>query len=79
MLIPRLWFDREKCKQGLECLRQYHRAAMIVPSFRANPVHDWSSHAADAFRYFAVGLRETGPTMKAPQMQAMSDYDPFAA
>jgi hypothetical protein len=80
MLIPRLWFDREKCKQGLECLRQYHRAYNDrTRTFRANPVHDWSSHAADAFRYFAVGLRETGPTMKAPQMQAMSDYDPFAA
>ncbi len=26
MLIPRLYFDREKCKYGLECLRQYHRA-----------------------------------------------------
>jgi phage terminase large subunit len=80
MLIPRLWFDREKCKQGLECLRQYHRSYNDrTRSFRANPVHDWSSHAADAFRYFAVGLRESGPTMKAPQMQAMSDYDPFAA
>ena len=70
----------EKCKQGLECLRQYHRSYNDrTRSFRANPVHDWSSHAADAFRYFAVGLRESGPTMRAPQMQAMSDYDPFAA
>jgi hypothetical protein len=25
---------------------------------RERPLHDWSSHAADAFRYLAMGLRE---------------------
>jgi len=80
MLIPRLWFDREKCKHGLECLRQYHRAYNErTRSFRASPVHDWSSHAADAFRYLAVGLRESGSRIQVPQKQAMNDYNPFAA
>jgi phage terminase large subunit len=23
------------------------------------PIHDWTSHAADAFRYLAMGLKET--------------------
>ena len=80
MLLPRLWFDREKCKDGLEALRQYHRAYNDkTRSFRANPVHDWSSHAADAFRYFAVGLRESGDRSRPPQRQAVMEYDPFAA
>jgi len=80
MLIPRLWFDREKCKYGLECLRQYHRAYNErTRSFRATPVHDYSSHAADAFRYLAVGLRETGGRMEAPQRMAEMDYNPFEA
>jgi hypothetical protein len=80
MLIPRLWIDREKCKQGLECLRQYHRAYNErTRSFRASPVHDWSSHAADAFRYLAVGLRETSGRMAAPQRMAEMDYNPFEA
>jgi len=80
MLIPRLWFDREKCRDGLEALRQYHRAYNErTRSFRASPVHDWSSHAADAFRYFAVGLRETRDRSRAPQRQAVMEYDPFAA
>ena len=80
MLIPRLWFDREKCKDGLEALRQYHRAYNDrTRSFRSTPVHDWSSHSADAFRYFAVGLRESRPSQQAPQKQAVMDYDPFAA
>jgi phage terminase large subunit len=78
MLIPRLWFDREKTKVGLEALRQYHRAYNErTRSFRASPVHDWTSHAADAFRYLAVGIRETGDRAKPPQIQAVMDYDPF--
>jgi phage terminase large subunit len=28
---------------------------------KANPLHDWTSHYADAFRYFAVGHRERAP------------------
>ncbi len=80
MLLPRLWFDRDKCKDGLDALRQYHRAYNDkTRSFRANPVHDWSSHASDAFRYFAVGLRESGDRSRPPQRQAVMDYDPFAA
>jgi hypothetical protein len=80
MIIPRLWFDRERCKVGLEALRQYHRAYNErTRAFRASPVHDWTSHAADAFRYFAVGLREDRGTGRPPQRQAVMDYDPFAA
>jgi len=80
MLIPRLWFDRELCKHGLEALRQYHRAYNErTRSFRASPVHDWSSHAADAFRYLAVGLREARDSVRPPQREAVMAYDPFAA
>jgi len=80
MLIPRLWFDRDKTTAGLEALRQYHRAYNErTRSFRASPVHDWTSHAADAFRTFAVGYREAGPVLRAPQVRAEMDYDPFAA
>ncbi|HZF34541.1 MAG TPA: terminase family protein [Candidatus Angelobacter sp.] len=59
LLLPRCWFDAEKCARGLEALRHYRcewderRQAL-----RDRPLHDWSSHAADAFRYLAMGLRE---------------------
>jgi len=80
MLIPRCYFDRDKTKVGLEALRQYHRAYNErTRSFRSSPVHDWSSHAADAFRYFAVGLRETRDSTRPPQQMAVREYDPFAA
>jgi hypothetical protein len=52
------WFDGEKCARGLEALRNYRRAFDIhLGYFRPAPVHDWSSHGADAFRYLALGLK----------------------
>lgn len=59
VLLPRCWFDETKCKDGLEALRQYRREwDEKMKTFRARPLHDWSSHAADAMRYLAVGLPE---------------------
>lgn len=58
-LIPRCWFDAERCKEGIERLRQYRREYDDkMKTFKPRPLHDWTSHAADAFRYLAVGLRE---------------------
>ena len=78
MLIPRCWFDAEKCKDGLVALRQYHRAYNERNRvFRNSPVHDWSSHFADAFRYCAVGIKETKTDGRPPQIMAAMDYNPF--
>ncbi len=78
MLIPRCWFDAEKCKQGLVALRQYHRGYNErARSFRTTPVHDWSSHFADALRYTAVGIKETVKNSRPPQVHAEMDYNPF--
>jgi len=55
LLLPRCWFDAEKCKHGVEALRQYRRAwDEDRRTFTERPLHDWTSHAADAFRYLAM-------------------------
>ena len=55
MLFPRLWFDAEKCKAGIEALMHYRRDYnQKLNEFKATPVHDWASHGADAFRGLAV-------------------------
>lgn len=65
LLLPRCWFDGEKCTRGLKALGQYRREwADKLGTWRARPRHDWSSHAADAFRYLATGLRQ--PVTSAP-------------
>lgn len=59
VILPRCWFDAERCARGIEALRQYRRAWDDERRiFADRPLHDWASHAADAFRYLAVGLRE---------------------
>ena len=56
IMIPQCYFDREKCAHGLKCLQNYHREwDHNTQEFKNSPKHDWSSHAADAFRYFSVG------------------------
>jgi hypothetical protein len=51
------WFDRARCAPGLKALRHYRTDYDETRRvFSPRPVHDWSSHAADAFRYGAVGF-----------------------
>lgn len=58
MLLPTCWFDKDKCKAGIEALRMYRREYDEKrQEFKVNPLHDWTSHYADAARYFAVGHR----------------------
>jgi hypothetical protein len=53
--LPYCYFDREKCKIGLDALRQYRKQwDERNQVFKNKPLHDWCSHAADAFRYGCV-------------------------
>lgn len=54
-ILPRCWFDLGKCEQGLEALKQYQRHWNDARrTYEDQPHHDWTSHAADAFRYGAL-------------------------
>ena len=58
-IFPRLWIHQD-CKHLLECIRQYRTVFDEKRKvFQLRPLHDFTSHSADALRYLAVGLRET--------------------
>jgi hypothetical protein len=62
LFLRRCVFDAGKCAQGIEALKQYrteYDEKMKV--FKQKPLHDWSSHAADAFRYLALGINTATP------------------
>jgi phage terminase large subunit len=60
--LPRCRFDFDRCKSGLERLRQYKRVWDDDKKvFSDTPCHDWTSHTADAFRYLAMAWRELSP------------------
>lgn len=55
--IPMAYFDAKRCDRGIEALKLYrYDYDEILGTFKNNPVHDWTSHAADAFRYLCEGL-----------------------
>jgi hypothetical protein len=49
VMLPKCWFDVDKCSKGVEALKLYrsdydekHRV------MRPRPIHDWTSHCADS-------------------------------
>lgn len=58
VLLERSYFDGEKCARGLSCLRQYQKKwDEKLKRFASTPLHDWTSHGADAARTLAQGLK----------------------
>ena len=58
-MLPRCWFNT-KVKDAVDLLRNYRRTYDEKRDvFFDKPLHDFTSHAADSFRYLAVGLNET--------------------
>jgi hypothetical protein len=57
VFLPKCWFNAKKCARGIDALKLY-RAEYDdkLQALRPRPVHDWTSHAADSFRYLALTL-----------------------
>ena len=54
-ILPKCAFDAIKCEQGIKALESYRKEWHDkLGVWRDRPLHDWSSHGADAFRYFAT-------------------------
>jgi phage terminase large subunit len=58
-IFSRCWFDKDKCADGVQSLRHYrYELDEDLGTFKRAPLHDWSSHDADAFRTLAVSIKE---------------------
>ena len=59
--IPKCVFH-PRCDVGINALEQYRREFNEETKvFRQNPLHDWTSHYADSFRYMAMAWRAARP------------------
>ena len=68
-IFPNMWFDRENCADGLNCLRHYrYEVDPDTGLFSKNPLHDQYSHGADAFRYIALMIKEPARPRKPKQV-----------
>src|SRR5271166_2467491 len=59
--IPRCYFDKTRCKAGLDALRGYRRASNDrTGELLDYPLHSWESNGADAFCYASQGAPMIG-------------------
>ena len=64
-ILGRCYFDEEKCSKGIKHLEAYKKLwDDRLGCYKNTPLHDEHSHAADSFRYLAVGLRGIENTSK---------------
>lgn len=75
-LFSRFWFDETRCKHGIECISQYRYDYDDKKGiFKDNPVHDWTSHCADALRQLAMGWVEVLAQGKIEYTQTIATHD----
>ena len=56
-IFPNCWFDEGRCADGLQALRHYRYGDVKdMQTQTRQPLHDWASHGADAFRGAARGI-----------------------
>lgn len=77
-MLPSCWFDRQGCDEGIEALRMYRmeedakRSGALRRFYRPNPLHDWASNGADAFRtgmmYQPASRVWSGATITYPEL-----------
>jgi phage terminase large subunit len=78
--FPNLWFDSEKCEEGIEFLKMYRYKENIAndgtETISNIPVHDKASDIADSLRTLIMGIRPTKPKeeVKAPDPFGLDIY-----
>lgn len=71
-MLANCWFDKEKCKAGLNALQNYRRDFNDkLDQFKATPVHDWASHGSDAFGEGALSINKMQAPKEKPKVHVI--------
>jgi len=67
--LSKIWIDEEKCAPLIKALENYrqeydHKRKV----YASHPLHDWSSHFADAMRYMCISLPRISPHQTAADL-----------
>ncbi len=64
-ILPLCVFDESKCEEGINCIENYRKEWDDKRGcWKDRPLHDWTSHGSDGFRYFAVAKSARKPATK---------------
>ncbi len=78
MLLPHCWFDAVKCARGIQALKAYAKNwNEKTRRYESQPIHNWASHAADAFRYGALMTQPVVEPQLWETVTTDNDWDVF--
>lgn len=78
-LLNRCWFDKTKCERGIEAMCSYQKTYNEEKKiYSSQPLHNWASHGADAFRTMGVMVKDVYKRKVKQDLQhsGMRDYMP---
>ena len=81
LLKKNIWFSKTRCARGIEALKNYQRKYDSKNQmFVDNPLHNWASNGADAFRMIGLDLQlpENKFNIKDIPEIVIQDYDELA-
>lgn len=76
--LGRCWFDKVNCAKGVEALKQYRAKWNPDRQVYGEPIHDWSSHYADALRTCAMA-NHSDPSNNMPAQAEGLHSDPYSS
>lgn len=60
--FSKMWIDEQACTGLLKALGNYRQEFDVKKKvYKSNPLHDWSSHYADAMRYLCLNYKKCVP------------------
>lgn len=77
-IFPLCYFDRQRCADGLQALRHYRWGETAAGIVTREPLHDWASHGADAWRYFAMAAKTPELELKTRQTRQEESYSQWS-
>lgn len=67
--LSKVWIDEKNCAPFIKAMENYRQEYDIKKKvYKPQPLHDWSSHWADAMRYLAISLPKTRDGLSAEDL-----------
>ena len=67
--LSKIWIDEVNCKQLIKAIENYRQEYDNKKKvYASHPLHDWSSHFADALRYLCITLPKTRDGISATEL-----------
>lgn len=68
--LSKIWIDEVNCKQLIKAIENYRQEFDAKKKvYKSFPLHDWSSHWADALRYLCISLPKTQDGLTAERIE----------